>query len=129
MSDADSTWRVLVRGVRKRCPRCGVGRVFQRWYSALEHCSACGLSFCERDGAGDTWAFMYLSTAGLTGCIVVVMLLVRPESLWQGRLYVLATAILLIVGTLPRRRSLGIAVNHLIARRLSRLERTDENRS
>ena len=44
----------LRRGLRKRCPHCGEGRLFSGW-SHLERCSICGLVFARNPG--DTWAF------------------------------------------------------------------------
>lgn len=57
---------------------------------------------------------MYLSTAGITGVIVVGMLLMPPENPWLGRGVVLGTALALILGTLPLRKSMGIAVEYLV---------------
>ena len=44
----------LGRGLRKRCPHCGEGRLFSGW-SFLDSCSVCGLVFALNPG--DTWAF------------------------------------------------------------------------
>src|SRR4029450_2466595 len=44
----------LRRGLRKRCPHCGEGKLFSGW-SQLERCSVCGLVFARNPG--DTWAF------------------------------------------------------------------------
>ena len=44
----------LRRGLRKRCPHCGEGRLFSGW-SFCERCSVCGLVFARNPG--DTWAF------------------------------------------------------------------------
>jgi len=62
---------------------------------------------------GDTWAFMYISTAGITGVFVAVMLLVRPPQVWIGQLIVLPLALLLIGGSLPFRKGLAIAIDYL----------------
>ena len=32
-------WTVLtLRGLRRRCPRCGAGRLFARWFRMAERC-------------------------------------------------------------------------------------------
>ncbi len=64
--------------------------------------------------AKDTWALIYLSTAGLTGVIVVFMLLLRPDDLQSGRLWLLALAVVVIPASLPNRKGAAIAVNYLI---------------
>jgi|CXWL01.1.fsa_nt_gi uncharacterized protein (DUF983 family) len=114
----------LLRGLRQRCPRCGVGRLFERWQTLRENCPECGLSF--EPGQGDTWAFMYLSTAFLTGLILIGMLLVVPTRQWVGRFIVGAAAILAILGTLPRRKGLSVAVDYLFACRSGR--RSDDSK-
>src|ERR1044071_8255668 len=58
---------IVRRGLAKRCPRCGDGPIFRRWYTLHHQCSACQLPF--ESSEGDTWAFMYLSTAFMTGLI------------------------------------------------------------
>jgi uncharacterized protein (DUF983 family) len=49
---------VLRRGFRRRCPRCGVGPLFERWIKTYSRCSACKLLF-QRDH-GDIWIFVIL---------------------------------------------------------------------
>src|SRR5262245_38355794 len=38
----ESVGRVLLRGLRLRCPACGVGRLFERGVHGASRCSACG---------------------------------------------------------------------------------------
>lgn len=33
-----STVRMVLRGLVRRCPRCGGGGVFRRWFTMREHC-------------------------------------------------------------------------------------------
>ena len=40
----------LVRGVRKRCPRCGERRIWNGWFTAKTRCPRCDLRFEEEDG-------------------------------------------------------------------------------
>lgn len=32
------------RGLQLRCPRCGVGKLFQGYLKTVSHCAACGIS-------------------------------------------------------------------------------------
>ncbi len=115
MSELRPTARVAIfRGFRRRCPACGCGRLFDAWYTTRDQCDACALDFQAHDG--QTWAFMYLSTAGLTGLFVAVMLLVRPEDLFAGRLVLFVAAVLAIVASLPIRKGMAIAVEYLVSR-------------
>lgn len=115
---AATTLRTLVRGLLRRCPRCGVGPLFERWYTIADRCTHCDLDFVKSDS--DTWAFMYISTAGLTGFIVLGMLIVRPERMWVGWSVVLPVALVLIVGSLPFRKGLAMAIEHVVDRRVER---------
>jgi uncharacterized protein (DUF983 family) len=42
--------RILGRGVRLRCPRCGVTALFRGWFSMAEACALCGLRFERAQG-------------------------------------------------------------------------------
>lgn len=44
-------WRtVLWRGLRLRCPVCGVGRLFRTFFAMHERCTACGVGFAREHG-------------------------------------------------------------------------------
>ena len=45
----------LQRGLRKRCPHCGVGPQFTGWIQPVPRCANCGLEF--EPNQGDTWFF------------------------------------------------------------------------
>ncbi|HEY2739824.1 MAG TPA: DUF983 domain-containing protein [Thermoanaerobaculia bacterium] len=104
----------LRRGLRLRCPRCGEGRLFEGWNRLNESCPVCGLVY-EREN-GDTWFFMYMTTAGLTGMLVVTMFLLRPRVVWLGQLAIGVAALVLIVSSLPFRKGIAVALNYLIQR-------------
>lgn len=108
----------LWRGLRGRCPRCGRGRLFDRRYRLRAACDECGLPI-ETLGA-DTWALMYLSTAGLTGVVVVAMLVIRPESLLLGRAVLATAATVAIVCSVPARKGAAVSLNYFIETRAGR---------
>src|SRR4026208_1926427 len=60
----------LRRGLRKRCPHCGEGRLFTRW-SFLERCSSCGLVFARNPG--DTWAFTIIGDRLPIGAMIILI--------------------------------------------------------
>lgn len=84
--------------------------------SLRQHCDACGLQFLE--GSGDTWALIYLSTAGITGLIVILILLAGTELVTDHRWALASFAFLTIVLTLPYRKGLAVAIEHIINRSL-----------
>ncbi len=42
---------LLLRGLTKRCPWCGKGNLFRRWFTLSERCPRCGLRFEREEGA------------------------------------------------------------------------------
>jgi len=63
---------------------------------------------------------MYMSTAALTGMIVLAMLLTRPPTILIGRLVVLFAAFCLIGLTLPYRKGIAMAIEYLVETRWNR---------
>jgi len=103
---------VLKRGLRARCPQCGESKIFSGWNKLVDECPVCGCGL-ERRGGG-SWFFTYMSTAFLTGIIVVFMLLFRMPSLILQIAVVVAAWFLLILLTLPIRKSIAIAIDYLV---------------
>jgi uncharacterized protein (DUF983 family) len=109
------TFRTAVmRGLRGRCPRCGEGELFQGWNHLREACPVCGLRYEPR--TGDTWFFMYMTTAGMTGVLVVIMFLLRPKVLWIGQVVVVIAALVLMGLSLPLRKGVAVALDYLVSR-------------
>jgi uncharacterized protein (DUF983 family) len=105
---------LLRRAFKLRCPRCGEGPIFRRVLTYKEHeaCPSCGFRY---DPRGESLAFMYFSTAFLTGLLIIAMLLIRPQSLVVGRAFVVGAALLLYLVTMPLRKAIAIAINYLHA--------------
>jgi uncharacterized protein (DUF983 family) len=107
-----SEWKqILRRGLRMRCPRCGEGKIFRRivTYSEFRECAQCQLIYDER---GESFGFMYLSTAFITGLWFLVLLLFPPTNLTLYRVVLVAGALTLYAVTTPFRKSLAIAFNY-----------------
>jgi uncharacterized protein (DUF983 family) len=98
-----------------RCPRCGEGRIFRRWWTYTEYtqCASCGLAF---DPRGESLAFMYLSTAFITGLFFIVLLTLPPRNLVEYRFGFIGAALAAYLSTLPVRKSLAIALNYFNSR-------------
>jgi uncharacterized protein (DUF983 family) len=102
---------LVTRGLKRRCPRCGEGKIFAKWHEVRPDCESCGLELQAREG--NCWGFMYLSTAALTGIFFITMLLYRPPSLLMGRVALFGAGLALIGITLPYRKSLALALDYL----------------
>jgi uncharacterized protein (DUF983 family) len=100
----------LGRGLRKRCPHCGQGQLFDGWRH-LERCSRCGLVF-ERN-PGDTWAFTVVGDRLPIAAIIVLIYfgVVRSHRL-LGLTLLVALGVVL-VWTAPNRWGVGIALHYL----------------
>lgn len=50
MIDPRRLGRILLRGLRLRCPRCGHAPIFRGWFTLLASCGGCGLRFEREQG-------------------------------------------------------------------------------
>ena len=75
-------------------------------------CPHCGCAI-ERRG-GDTWFFTYMSTAFLTGLIVLWMFLFPMSNYLLGQIIIIGGWFTGIVLTLPHRKGIAIAIDYLI---------------
>jgi uncharacterized protein (DUF983 family) len=41
---------MLARGLLRRCPRCGAGGVFRRWFTMVDRCPRCDYTFEREEG-------------------------------------------------------------------------------
>lgn len=109
-SRSTSIGTALRRGLHKRCPHCGEGRLFSGW-SHLKRCSSCGLIFVRNPG--DTWAFTIIGDR-LPMAVMIVLIyfgVVRSHpALGLTMLVALGT---LVVWTAPNRWGVGIALHYL----------------
>ena len=67
----------LWRGIKCRCPRCGVGRIFSRFTTVNDTCSHCGLDFSHHR-ADDAPPYIV---------IVIVGHIIAPLALYLERHY------------------------------------------
>ncbi|MCP5468409.1 MAG: DUF983 domain-containing protein [Deltaproteobacteria bacterium] len=101
---------LLWRGMKKRCPRCGKGKLYEAWYRLQKNCSQCGYLY-YRDPI-DILSFMYMSTALLTGLFILLMFSLTPSNLALGRVLIGILGFFTIVGTLPQRKGIAIAIEY-----------------
>lgn len=47
---ASSKAQILLRGLRRHCPRCGQSGVFESWMEMIEACPRCGLIYEQEEG-------------------------------------------------------------------------------
>jgi uncharacterized protein (DUF983 family) len=100
----------LRRGLRKRCPHCGEGRLFSGW-SQFERCATCGLVFTRNPG--DTWAFTIFGDRLPIAVIIVVIYFGVMVSHPVPGMMLMAVAVAVLIWTAPNRWGAGIALHYL----------------
>ena len=101
---------ILRRGLRKRCPHCGEGRLFSGW-SERERCSVCGLVFVRNPG--DTWFFTIVGDRLPIGAIIVLIYFGVVRSRPVLGVTLLAVVVALLFWSTPNRWGVGIALHYL----------------
>jgi uncharacterized protein (DUF983 family) len=100
----------LARGLRKRCPHCGKGRLFYGW-SFFERCSTCGLVFARNPG--DIWAFTIIGDRLPIGVMIVLIYFGVVRSHRGTGLMLLGALAVLAIWTAPNRWGVAIALHYL----------------
>jgi uncharacterized protein (DUF983 family) len=110
---------VLLRGARKRCPRCGERQIWQGWFTIRARCPFCDLRF-EREEGGFLGAMALNYAVAVIAWVVVLvvgLILTVPDVPVAP---LLAASILVIVVTLlwfyPRSKTIWAAIEFLVAR-------------
>jgi uncharacterized protein (DUF983 family) len=113
------TGRVLLRGLRKRCPRCGDRDLFVGWFTMRAACPRCDLRL-EKEAGGFLGA-MTLNYAVAMGAWLVVLgiaIAVTVPDIPVVPLLLISAAILILVPLwfYPRSKSTWAAVEYLVLR-------------
>lgn len=64
--------RALWRGIRRRCPRCGQGRLFAGYFTLVPRCPGCGLRFEREEGF---WVGAMIVNIAVTELLFAIVLL------------------------------------------------------
>ncbi|HYI45620.1 MAG TPA: DUF983 domain-containing protein [Actinomycetota bacterium] len=107
--------RTLVwRGLTKKCPVCGRGKVFESWFHMRKRCTACGYTFEREEGYWVGALIVNIAFAEIWFAVlfVGVLLATLPDVAWVPLLVVaLITNGLLPVFFYPYSRSLWMALD------------------
>ncbi|MGO8914270.1 MAG: DUF983 domain-containing protein [Stellaceae bacterium] len=96
-----STLTSILRGLRRRCPKCGEGALYRRYLKPVAQCDRCGEAF-DRIRADDFPPYLTILIVGHV--VVPLILLTQPLGLstaLQVALWVPVT-LLLVLLLLPR---------------------------
>lgn len=101
--------QVLRRGLRRRCPACGEGMLFDGFYELKPRCPECRLVY--EPSAGDTWWMTYIGSASVAGLMMLVVFLIRPPEGVLDKAVYLTAGLAILIGTLPHRKGLAVAID------------------
>lgn len=111
--------RMLGRALRRRCPRCGQGKLFRRWFSIADSCPRCGLRFEREEGAFLGSLALNYAVTGLTLIALLVLWMIVSYPDLDARVALVgAFAILAVVPLLfyPFSKTLWAAIDVLLHR-------------
>jgi uncharacterized protein (DUF983 family) len=105
-------WRLAVwRGLRLRCPVCGVGPLFKNYFVMWERCSSCGVAFAREHGQ---WVGSLDINTFATAFVLMIGAAFGP--LWSLRTSLIvwcSAAVLLPIITFRFARGVWTAIVHL----------------
>lgn len=111
------SWGVLLlRGLRKRCARCGGGRVYDSWFRMKERCPTCGLRF-EREPGFFVGAYLINFAVAIALLFVVCMAFVAQRAVdadaspWPAMVAGLVVALAAPVVLYPFARTVWSAID------------------
>lgn len=105
---------VLLRGLRRRCPNCGVGKLLRQYLSANPACSACDEDF-ERLRADDGPAWLTIMIVGHLSIPLLLSLLKAGmlDAVWVLPL-VLGMTVVATLALLPVSKGIFMAALWLV---------------
>lgn len=110
---------MLLRGARKRCPRCGEKRIWNGWFEFRSVCPSCSLRF-EKEEGGFLGAMVlnYVAAFGVWLAALGIALAFTVPEVPVPQL--LAMSLAALVGTplwfYPRSKTLWAAIEYLVHR-------------
>ncbi|MFN8037007.1 MAG: DUF983 domain-containing protein [Acidimicrobiia bacterium] len=123
-----SRTRVLWWGCTRRCPRCGAGHLYRKYFRLVDDCPGCGLHFEREEGywagalavniivAGGLFAIVFVTTIVLTVPDVPVLPLI---------MLLVPVATLVPILYYPFSKTVWMAVDRAFLQRLDPDERVD----
>ncbi len=118
-ADEPGAMRVFVRGLRKRCPRCGGGHLFLRWFTIKQRCPRCRLPLQREEGGFlGSMTINYVVTALVWVAVLVAWLAVDLPDVHVAALTAVSLAIAALVplAFYPTAKTIWAAVDYLVYR-------------
>jgi uncharacterized protein (DUF983 family) len=114
-----STFAVLLRGLRKRCPRCAERDTFVGWFRMRSACPRCGLRFAKEEGGFlGAMTLNYVVAIGIWLVVLAIALVITVPNVPIVPLLAISAVVLigLPLWFYPRSRMLWAAIEFLVYR-------------
>jgi len=100
----------MFRGFRRRCPRCGKGKIFNGYLKVVDHCPVCDEDL-HHHRADDGPAYLTILIVGhiMAPLLLIVFIKFRPEPLVLAGFFMVGTVALSLY-FLPRLKGLVVAI-------------------
>ena len=107
---------LLARGWRKKCPQCGEGPLYRRWFTLHDQCPVCGLRYLPDQG--DLFGPLVFLDRVL---FLIPFIILFFFHLWHPGVltFVLVGAVMVfvMVYTTPNRNGVSVAFDYFIRRK------------
>ncbi|HET9723746.1 MAG TPA: DUF983 domain-containing protein [Actinomycetota bacterium] len=118
-TDEPGALRAFLRGLTRRCPRCGSGGLFAAWFTIRGRCPRCRLRLQREEGGFlGAMTINYVVTAGIWLVVLVAWLIVDLPDVHVAALTIASLAIAALVPLLffPFAKTIWAAVDYLVYR-------------
>lgn len=85
--------RLLIRGLTRRCPRCGEWRIFNRFFAIKDACPRCGLDLVREEGY-----YVGAMTVNILVAELLTVFLIAVVTIWTWPNLPVNTLIFVAVG-------------------------------
>lgn len=102
---------VLRRGLRRRCPHCGKGPLFRKWFTLYEQCHVCGLVYLRNPG--DIWGFWIIGDRIPIAIGIVILYFGFQTTEWWVLVTFFAAMVVPLIATMEHRQGVAVALNYL----------------
>ena len=110
--------KILVRGLKLRCPACGRGALYQSAFKMYEHCPSCGLTYGREQGY--FVGAIYINVMATEALILLVYLVsIFAGFINNNMIYILMIAMAVMLPLIFFRfsRGLWLSIDHIVSPR------------
>ena len=103
--------RVLWRGLKRRCPRCGRGRLYDGWFRARRTCTECDLVY--EASPGSIWGFWVIGDRLFVVLALLPFYFTIPVPDPRERALITLAILVPLILTMPNRLGMARALDFL----------------